>query len=88
MPEFFAFIWDEEEGHNVDHIAEHGVTPQEAEAVIRAQFARRQPSATIPTRWVVRGTTPAGRYLVVVFDFIEEADIIVPITAFEPERLE
>ena len=35
MPEFFAFIWDDAPGYNVEHVAEHGVTPEEVEAALQ-----------------------------------------------------
>jgi uncharacterized DUF497 family protein len=62
------FAWDE---WNVGHIAEHGVSPDEAEYVIR--------SATPPFprdlghgKHVVWGATEAGRLLQVVFAYRSE----------------
>lgn len=50
---------------NVDHIAEHGVTVEEAEWVVR------HPARGYPRKhrggYAVRGKTPGGRWLHVVF---------------------
>jgi hypothetical protein len=31
---YFEIIWDEEPGGNVEHVAEHGLTPEDVEEVI------------------------------------------------------
>lgn len=57
----YRFWWDEQ---NIDHIADHGVEPYEAEYVIRYTKARRRgPDG----KYVVLGQTDSGRYLLVVF---------------------
>jgi hypothetical protein len=56
-------LWDQ---FNVGHIAEHSVTWQEAEEVIRR--ARHSSVEQIsPDRFRVRGQTSAGRYLQVIY---------------------
>lgn len=67
MAEIVQIIWGDGPGGNVEHMAEHGVTPEEAEAVIRARFDSRDPSGTNPIYWVVDGFTPAKRALRIVF---------------------
>ncbi|MDP1799689.1 MAG: hypothetical protein Q8K78_19505 [Planctomycetaceae bacterium] len=78
MP-WFDYFWYTE---NVQHLAEHGVTPEEFEEVVTA------------ARWIetsssgsdmVRGSTAAGRFLVCVFDQIDDVSVI-PITAYEPTK--
>ena len=69
----------------MNHLAEHGVNPDEAEFVLRKYFDDRERSRSNPKRWVVQGFTPAHRFLAVVFDYLQDMDIVIPITAFEPE---
>ena len=57
------FLWT---WRNVEHIATHGVEPDEAEFVIRG--ARRPyPSSVGDKKWAVWGKTADGRLLQVVF---------------------
>jgi uncharacterized DUF497 family protein len=59
------FRWNE---WNVDHIARHGVKPEEAEYVAnhaRSPFPRYQGDG----RYLVRGQTAAGRWLQVIYIF-------------------
>ena len=59
------FRWNE---WNVDHIARHGVTPQEAEFVVES--ARRPyPQARPDDKWRVVGRGRGGRWVQVVFVF-------------------
>ncbi len=58
---FYRFWWDEQ---NIDHIADHGVDPYEAEYVIaNAKLTRKAGQGKI----IAYGQTDAGRYLAVVF---------------------
>jgi len=34
----------------------------------------------------VRGFTAEGRFLLVVFEYLAEEGIVIPVTAFEPEE--
>lgn len=88
MPPFFDILWDDEAGGNVEHLAEHGVSIDEAEWVLQRFFHDREPSWSNPDRWVVVGETRAGRVLVVVFEYVEAYDLVVPVTAYEPEKLD
>ena len=82
---FLRFLWDldDDERGNVRHIAEHGVTVEEVEEVVRsasaAQFSRSS------GRPLVFGETAAGRLLVVIYEEVDE-DTIYPVTAYEPEE--
>jgi uncharacterized DUF497 family protein len=61
-----AFEWDDD---NVGHIAEHGVTPDEAEEVFADPRRRGLPAYdTLPERRLgVIGETYDGRLLVVIY---------------------
>lgn len=65
------FSWD---FANISHIARHGVTPDEAEFVVR-HAASPFPRSTWGGRFVVWGPTPGGRLLQVVFVKVTDDDI-------------
>ncbi len=78
-------LWDlaDDPDGNVEHIAEHGVTVDEAEEVLRS--AKDVHASNSSGRPFVFGYTSAGRLLAVVFDVIEEKPLSVyPVTAYEP----
>lgn len=82
-------IWDledDEEG-NVQHIAEHGITIEEAEEVLLNgdNEVKRSRSSD---HSIVFGYTTEGRYLAVIFEHIDDDPLTFrPITAYEvPER--
>jgi uncharacterized DUF497 family protein len=59
---------------NIDHLADHGVLPAEAEWVAthaRAPFPERREKG----KWMVKGTTQSGRFIQVVLVF--EPDEVV-----------
>lgn len=62
----FWFWWDEQ---NIEHIANHGVSPEETEQVIddTPLIIRAKQG-----KYIAFGQTDAGRYLVVVF--VEKTD--------------
>jgi uncharacterized DUF497 family protein len=66
------FSWDD---WNVDHIAKHGVTPADAEHVVRNAEAPF-PRALADDKLVVWGQAEDGSYLQVIFVFraLEEID--------------
>ena len=68
----------------MDHLRDHHVLVEEAEWVLTAHFARREPSRSSDYS-LVSGYTRAGRFLIVVFDYVAESSTVIPITAFEPE---
>lgn len=57
------FRWNE---WNLDHVAKHGVDPEEAEEVVR-NARRPYPRRTADDRWFVWGRGRGGRLLQVVF---------------------
>ena len=78
---FLWIIWDDETDPlgNVQHIAEHGLTTDEVEAVLNdADSADSSDSSGRPC---VFGFTPAGEYIIVIFESVDE-DSIYPITAY------
>ena len=79
MP-YADFFWTEE---NIEHIAQHGVRPEEFEYVVlhpeRRDVSR---SSGLPCCW---GTTPGGRLLFCVYEKIDELTVL-PVTAYEPTQ--
>jgi uncharacterized DUF497 family protein len=81
------FRWNE---WNVEHIAQHSVSPEEAEMVLRAArspFPRRIEE----DKWLVWGRGRGGRFLQVIFVLGPEETIYViharPLTDQEKRRL-
>jgi hypothetical protein len=78
-------VWDDEPGGNVEHIAEHGLTPEEVDEVlmddsIPTEFSH---STGRPSK---AGYTSTGKYIRVIWQ--EECDdprVIYPVTAFVPD---
>lgn len=76
MP-YFEFLWTDE---NAAHIAEHGVSQADFEAVVMHSknrgLSRR---SLLPVAW---GYTSDGRYIMAVY---EHADVVtvIPVTAYE-----
>ena len=69
---------------NVQHIAEHGLEIEDVECVLDAPESEgRSNSSGMPAAW---GCTPAGIYIIVIYQEIDEETIRV-VTAYEvPER--
>ena len=57
------FRWNE---WNEDHIGQHGVLPKEAESLVN-NAAPPYPEYVGTGKWLVRGQTPDGRYIQVIF---------------------
>jgi len=78
-------IWDLEEDPegNSQHIAEHGVTVEEAEEVVRNQYEAAVASRR-SGRPTVFGWTSTGKHLAVVFEVVdEERPQVYVVTAYE-----
>ncbi|MGQ0637399.1 MAG: hypothetical protein ACT4QC_22565 [Planctomycetaceae bacterium] len=82
MP-WYDFIWSYDPGGNVEHIVEHGLTPEDIEAVVCDPIETSTSRAT--GRPIATGFTSDGRLIVVVYDHVDEMTIY-PITAFEVEQ--
>ena len=79
-----GFLWiilDDEDDPlgNVQHIAEHGLTVDEVEAVLNVPDSTAQSDSS--GRPCAFGFTPAGEYIIVVFELIGE-DSLYPVTAY------
>jgi uncharacterized DUF497 family protein len=81
MP-WFDFIWNDEPGGNVDHIAEHGLTPADVEAVICNPLETTTSRSS--GRPIATGYTTDGRLIVVLYEEIDEFTVY-PVTAFDVE---
>lgn len=81
MP-WYDVIWNYEPGGNVEHIAEHGLTPEEVESVICNPFEKKRSRTS--GRPVVTGATPDGRLILVVYEQFDDITVY-PVTAFEVE---
>jgi len=79
------FDWDD---GNVDHIAEHGIRPDDGEDALRDPHRRRLPAERLvgEERWAAIGRTSSGRILFVVFTLRGRAIRIV--TAYEATETE
>jgi hypothetical protein len=67
------FRWND---WNVDHIGDHGVSPEEAEYVVDS--ARPPyPQSVGGGKWLVRGQGPDGRYLQVIFVIEDDCYYVV-----------
>lgn len=69
---------------NTAHIAEHGLTPDEVESVLRNRAASFGVSDSTG-RPAVFGTTATGRFILVVYETLNPIDpmVVRPITAYE-----
>jgi uncharacterized DUF497 family protein len=76
---WYEFIWD---GENDEHLAEHGVTPEEfAEVVCNPDRVDTSRSSGRP---IAFGPTSTGKYLACVYELLDEFSVYA-ITAFEAE---
>lgn len=76
-------IWDDEPGANVEHIAEHGLTPEEVDEVLldNRYPIERSRSTGRPCKF---GWTNTGKHIIVVWDVVFEDPLMVaPVTAYE-----
>ncbi len=82
MP-YYDIIWNDEPGGNVEHIAEHDLTPEDVEEVIFNPIDHDVSRSTGSP--IVFGFTPDGRYILVVYEVIDETTIH-PVTAYDVEE--
>ena len=80
MP-WFDFFWY---GENLKHVGEHGVSREEFEEVVIAATETAIETSDSGSD-MVRGETAAGRFLVCIFDQVDDVTII-PVTAYEPTK--
>jgi uncharacterized DUF497 family protein len=72
-------VWDLEPGGNAEHVLDHGLDIEEVEHVLREPTVHAVSRST--GRPLVLGYTPAGEYIVVVYELLDE-DTVYPVTAF------
>jgi uncharacterized DUF497 family protein len=77
---YYDVIWNPEPGGNVEHIAAHNLTPEDVEEVLFHPIAHDISRSL--GRSMVYGFTPGGRYVVVVYEEIDD-HTLYPITAYE-----
>ncbi len=65
---------------NLNHIASHGVLPQEAEQIVERPAGRGYPRYEGDGKFLVRGQAETGRYLQVVYIF-DPRDVVYVIHA-------
>jgi hypothetical protein len=79
-------IWwdlDDDPDGNVQHIAEHGITKEEVEQVLTANYQDAVVSRTSGNP-IVFGATDTGKYIAVVFEMVQDDPLSVyPLTAYE-----
>jgi DNA-binding phage protein len=79
---YYDIIWNPEPDGNVEHIAEHDWTPDDVEAVLLHPVA--EDISRSSGRPMVYGFTPDGRYIVVVYEEIDD-HTLYPVTAYVVE---
>lgn len=80
---YFEFIWNDEPGGNIEHIADHGLTPADVENVFFNPVDRDiSRSSGLP---IVFGFTPDGKYILVVYEQFDDVTVY-PVTAYELEE--
>lgn len=78
------FEWDDD---NLDHLARHGITPEEVEELFEGPVVRRRGGTDAPDRFRVLGRTAAGRYLAMVYQ--ERArGVVRPFTGWDMRQHE
>ncbi|MGE3242336.1 MAG: hypothetical protein AB7G28_21210 [Pirellulales bacterium] len=84
MP-WFDVVWDlpDDPNGNVQHIAEHGLTPPDIEYVLNNP--RRRVVSRSSGRPMVFGRTPSGEEIVVVYDELDDSTVY-PVTAYQVEE--
>ena len=76
MP-YYDFFWTDE---IIEHLAEHGLTPEDFERVVQRPFdVRVSRSSDLPAAF---GYTEDGRYIIAIYDFIDDVTVL-PVTAYE-----
>ena len=78
-------VWDLEEDPegNVRHVAEHGISIDEVEQVVRDRYADAKASQS-SGRPIVFGWTSTGKHLAVIFEVVDEKlPQVYVVTAYE-----
>jgi uncharacterized protein len=75
----WEFEWDD---HNLEHVEQHGISPDEVEEIFEAAVVLRRGGTDAADRFRALGRTAAGRYLVVIYQQLQ-AFYMRPITAWD-----
>lgn len=73
-------IWDHTPGGNVEHVEEHDLTTDEVDHVLDNYESEGMSQSS--GRPCVFGSTEDGRYIVVIYEEVDE-DTVIPVTAYE-----
>ncbi len=79
MP-WYDIIWNDDPGGNVEHIAEHGLTREDVEAVICNPLEKTISRSS--GRPVATGYASDGRLILVVYEEFDDVTVY-PVTAYE-----
>ena len=78
-----TIIWDDEPGENIDHVAEHGLVPDEVDEILLDDSIPTAFSASTgrPCKF---GLTSTGKHIIVIWDEVcVNPRLIYPVTAYE-----
>jgi len=78
-----SVVWDDEPGGNVEHIAEHGLTPDEVDGVLLDDSIPTAYSASSgrPCKF---GYTYTRKHIIVMWDELnDDPRMIYPVSAYE-----
>ena len=80
--QFVSILWDDDDNPegNVQHIADHDLTTEDVEYVLEHPTSEATSDST--GRPCVFGYTPAGEFIIVIFEEVA-GDTIYPVTAYE-----
>lgn len=76
MPYYF-FLWTDE---IVEHLAQHGITPDEFEEVV--SDPEESDASRTTGRPIAIGTTSTGKYVACVYEMLDDMNVL-PVTAYE-----
>ena len=78
-----TIIWEDTEGGNAEHIAEHFLSFEDVKSVLMAPIAKLFSRSSNRPMWL--GNNVAGEETYVVFEWIDD-DTVYPVTAFRREE--
>jgi hypothetical protein len=76
-------LWDHTPGGNVEHVEEHDLTTDDVDYVL--ENCESADTSSSSGRPCVFGCTPDDRYIVVIYEEVDD-DTVVPVTAYEVPR--
>ena len=75
-----TIIWDDTPGGNVEHVEEHDLTTDDVDYVLENHDSTGISRSS--GRPCVFGDTSDGRYIIVIYEEVDESTVI-PVTAYE-----